>query len=39
MKITLPKDLVLDKKWKKGDQVRFVEDENGRVYLKIIKKE
>jgi hypothetical protein len=38
MKITLPKDLVLDKGWEKGDIVRFVEDEKGRIYLKIIKK-
>jgi bifunctional DNA-binding transcriptional regulator/antitoxin component of YhaV-PrlF toxin-antitoxin module len=35
-KITLPKDLVLDKGWKAGDEIRFVEDTEGRIFLKII---
>lgn len=37
-RITLPKDLVLDKGWDKGTELRFVEDERGRVYLKPIKR-
>jgi bifunctional DNA-binding transcriptional regulator/antitoxin component of YhaV-PrlF toxin-antitoxin module len=36
-KITLPKDLVMDKGWKPGDELRFVEDMDGRVFLKVIK--
>lgn len=35
-KITIPKDLVLDKGWKAGDEIRFVEDIEGRIFLKII---
>ncbi len=35
-KITLPKDLVLDKGWKAGDEIRFVEDTEGRIFLKVI---
>ncbi|RME31073.1 AbrB/MazE/SpoVT family DNA-binding domain-containing protein [Candidatus Woesearchaeota archaeon] len=37
-RITLPKDLVLDKGWGKGTELRFVEDEHGRVYLKPIQR-
>jgi len=33
-RITLPKDLVRDRGWDKGVELRFVEDEKGRVYLK-----
>jgi hypothetical protein len=35
-KITLPKDLVLDKGWKAGDEIRFVEDTEGRIFLKVL---
>jgi bifunctional DNA-binding transcriptional regulator/antitoxin component of YhaV-PrlF toxin-antitoxin module len=35
-KITLPKDLVLDKGWKAGDEIRFVEDTEGRIFLKVV---
>lgn len=35
-RVTLPKDLVLDKGWKPGDEIRFVEDTEGRIFLKII---
>lgn len=35
-RITLPKDLVHDKGWDKETELRFVEDEQGRVYLKPI---
>ncbi len=35
-KITIPKDLVLDKGWKAGDEIRFVEDTEGRIFLKVI---
>jgi bifunctional DNA-binding transcriptional regulator/antitoxin component of YhaV-PrlF toxin-antitoxin module len=37
-KITLPKDLVLDKGWAAGDELRFVEDTEGRIFLKVIPK-
>lgn len=37
-RVTLPKDLVEDKGWDKDTEVRFVEDEKGRVYLKVIKR-
>ena len=37
-RITLPKDLVEEKGWKAGTKLRFVEDTNGRVFLKEIKK-
>ncbi len=33
-RITLPKDLVRDKGWGTSTELRFVEDEQGRVYLK-----
>ncbi len=35
-RITLPKDLVKDKGWDAGTELRFVEDEQGRIYLKPI---
>ena len=35
-KLTLPKDLVLDKGWKAGDEIRFVEDTEGRIFLKVL---
>ena len=35
-RITLPKDLVKDKGWDAGTELRFVEDEHGRIYLKEI---
>jgi bifunctional DNA-binding transcriptional regulator/antitoxin component of YhaV-PrlF toxin-antitoxin module len=35
-KITIPKDLILDKGWKAGDEIRFVEDTEGRIFLKVI---
>jgi bifunctional DNA-binding transcriptional regulator/antitoxin component of YhaV-PrlF toxin-antitoxin module len=37
-RITLPKDLVEEKGWKAGTKLRFVEDLEGNVYLKEIKK-
>lgn len=37
-RLTLPKDLVRDKGWDKDTELRFVEDENGRVYLKPLPK-
>ena len=37
-RITLPKDLVKDKGWKAGDELRFVEDIAGDVHLKVIRK-
>lgn len=33
-RITLPKELVKDKGWKAGDEIRFVEDLDGRVFIK-----
>jgi bifunctional DNA-binding transcriptional regulator/antitoxin component of YhaV-PrlF toxin-antitoxin module len=35
-RVTLPKDLVKDKGWDAGTELRFVEDERGRIYLKEI---
>ncbi len=37
-RITLPKDLVEDKGWEPGTELRFVEDEQGRIYLKPIRR-
>ena len=37
-RITLPKDLVEEKGWKAGTKLRFVEDLEGNVLLKEIKK-
>ena len=37
-RITLPKDLVEEKGWKAGTKLRFVEDLDGNVYLKEIRK-
>ena len=33
-KITIPKELALAKRWKKGTRLRFVEDSEGNVFLK-----
>ena len=35
-KITLPKDIILDKGWKPGMKIRFVEDAHGNIILKPI---
>jgi hypothetical protein len=35
-RVTLPLDLIKDKGWKSGTELRFVEDEQGRIYLKVI---
>ncbi len=37
-RVTLPKDLVEDKGWRPGTELRFVEDEHGRIFLKPIEK-
>lgn len=37
-KITIPKDLAESKAWKAGTRLRFVEDLQGNVFLKEIKK-
>ncbi len=37
-RITIPKDLVEEKGWKAGTKLRFVEDTEGHVFLKVIKK-
>ena len=38
-RVTLPKDLVEDKGWDDDEtELRFVEDENGRIWLKPYKK-
>ena len=33
-KLTVPKDIVLDRKWTSGTILRFIEDEHGRIYIK-----
>lgn len=38
-RITIPKDLILSKKWKAGTRLRFVEDLNGNIYLKEVEEE
>lgn len=35
-RVTLPKTLVKDKRWTAGTELRFVEDMDGRVYLKAL---
>ncbi len=35
-KITIPKTLAKDKGWKGGTVIRFVEDLEGRVFLKVV---
>lgn len=35
-KLTVPLDLIKDKQWKPGTEFRFVEDADGRVFLKVI---
>ena len=37
-KITIPKDLAEDRGWKKGTKLRFVEDKDGNIILKEVKK-
>ena len=36
-KITIPKELALEKGWKKGTRLKFVEDSEGNVILKEVK--
>ncbi len=36
-KITIPKDLAESKGWRAGTKLRFVEDLEGNVFLKVIK--
>ena len=38
-KITIPKTLAEDKGWKAGTVLRFVEDLQGNVFLKVVKKQ
>jgi len=38
-KITIPKDLAESKGWRAGTRLRFVEDLEGNVFLKEIKKD
>ena len=35
-KITLPKELVEDMGWKPGTKIRFVEDKDGNVILRVV---
>ena len=37
-KITIPKELAEDKGWDAGTILRFIEDLDGKVYLKEVKK-
>jgi bifunctional DNA-binding transcriptional regulator/antitoxin component of YhaV-PrlF toxin-antitoxin module len=36
-RVTLPKELVLDKGWTAGDRVRFVEDTEGKIFLRVLR--
>jgi bifunctional DNA-binding transcriptional regulator/antitoxin component of YhaV-PrlF toxin-antitoxin module len=36
-RITLPKDLIEEKGWKAGTKLRFVEDLQGNIFVKVIK--
>ena len=35
-KITIPKDLAEEKGWGPGTKIRFVEDINGNIFLKVV---
>ncbi|MBN2052780.1 AbrB/MazE/SpoVT family DNA-binding domain-containing protein [Candidatus Woesearchaeota archaeon] len=35
-KITIPKDLAEEKGWGAGTKIRFVEDADGKIFLKVI---
>lgn len=35
-RITIPKDMIKDKGWKAGTDLRFVEDMEGNIFLKEI---
>ena len=35
-KITIPKDLAEEKGWGPGTKIRFVEDLDGRIFIKVI---
>jgi len=35
-KITIPKELAEEKGWGPGTRIRFVEDLDGRVYLRVV---
>ena len=37
-RITLPKELVEERKWKPGTKIRFVEDINGNIFIKEVSK-
>jgi bifunctional DNA-binding transcriptional regulator/antitoxin component of YhaV-PrlF toxin-antitoxin module len=37
-KLTIPKDLAEEKGWGPGTKIRFAEDTNGNVVLKVIEK-
>ena len=37
-KITIPKDLAEEKGWGPGTRIRFAEDADGNVFLKVIEK-
>ena len=37
-RITIPKDIIKDKEWDAGTELRFIEDKEGNIYLKEIKK-
>lgn len=36
-RITVPKDIIIDKGWKAGTILRFVEDKDGNIFLKEVK--
>ena len=37
-KITLPKEMAEEKGWGPGTKIRFIEDLDGRVFLKVVEK-
>jgi len=37
LRVTIPKEIVIAKGWKKGTRLMFVEDKEGNIYLKEIK--
>ncbi|MBI2105569.1 AbrB/MazE/SpoVT family DNA-binding domain-containing protein [Candidatus Woesearchaeota archaeon] len=37
-RVTIPKELVEERKWKAGTKLRFVEDINGNIFLKEVSK-
>ena len=38
-RITIPKDIAIEKKWKPGTKLKFVETESGEIVIREVKNE